>query len=162
MARRDGGWQGEMAAGKERRRRARRDSSRQGEMVAGKERRWGVSRDSSGARRDGRGGARKCTPNQWGPGPEQIYSTAAGRTRSVIQVTWATPGRNSGELGQFLLHSPHSLLPRARPAPCPPFPTPFWRVPAPTTCPTPLHTLLWPVSCVLLGARVRGQLPVHP
>ena len=55
----------------------------------------------------------------------------------------------------------HSLLPRARPAPCPPFPTPFRRVPPPTTCPAPLHTLLWPVSCVLLGARVRGQRPVQ-
>ena len=108
QARRDGRRQGETAAGKERRpwaRRdghglgetaaARRDSGRQGEMMGG----------SSGARRDGRGGARKCAPNQWGPGPEQIYSTAAGHARSVIRVTWATPGRKSGELGQFLSHS---------------------------------------------------------
>ena len=86
----------------ERWRQARRDSSGQGETAAGKERQRGVSRDGSRARRDGRGGARKCAPNQWGPGLEQIYSTAAGHARSMIQVTWATPGQNSSELGQFL------------------------------------------------------------
>ena len=86
--------------------------------MAGKERRWGVRRDGSGARRDSRGGAHKYAPNQWGP-PEQIYSTAAGHARSVIWVTWATPGRNSSELGQFLLHSPHSLLPCVHLPSCP-------------------------------------------
>ena len=51
-------------------------------------RRWG------GKERQQEGGARKCAPNQWGPGLEQIYSTGASHARSMIRVPWAMPGRH--------------------------------------------------------------------